>query len=272
MALGALMNSLASVNSSLGGIGSTMGSLKDIAKSIGGALKDALIAAKDKVVEKWNDFKKWISDILAPLQEKIAPIIADIKEKWNGLMTFLNDTGGAALDWLGEKWDNTMKALADVRDTYITPVFDFLMEKGGNAIATIRGLVDDLGSSISGVWKSYVAPAIDFVQRKINWVLGKLRDVKKSITDMINRVPGWLRKRLGGGGQEVVGTATTSTGGIGASSTVVEGNTNTFNMTMDVSGVTDRTDKRALAEEISTLVQQQMARDMGGTAQRGRYS
>ena len=43
-------------------------------------------------------------------------------------------------------------------------------------------------------------------------------------------------------------------------------------MTMDVSGVTDRTDKRALADEISTLVQQQMARDMGGTAQQGRYS
>ena len=58
MALGALMNSLASVNSAMSGIGSSMSSLPDIASSIGGALRDAVVAAKDAIVEKWNDLKK----------------------------------------------------------------------------------------------------------------------------------------------------------------------------------------------------------------------
>ena len=269
MALGALMNSLASVNSAMSGIGSSMSSLTDIASSIGGALKDAVIAAKDKIVEKLGDLKEWIKDLLTPLQEKIAPIIADIKEKWDGLMTFLSDAGGAALDRLGEKWDNTMKALGYVKDTYITPLWDSLKEKGGNAIATIKGLIEDMGTTISGIWTTYVTPVINFVQRKIEWVLQKIRDLKNAAKDAVNSVKGFFGF---GGGKEKVGTVTTSTGGRGASSTVVEGNTNTFNMTMDVSGVTDRTDKRALADEISTLVQQQMARDMGGTVQRGRYS
>ena len=269
MALGALMNSLASVNSSMSGIGSAMGSLKDIAKSIGGALKDAMIAAKDKIVEKWNDFKEWIKDLLTPLQERIAPIIADIREKVSGVISFLKERGGLALDWLGEKWNSIMEGLGHVKDTYITPLWDSLMEKGGNAIATIRGLIEDIGTTLGGIWAEYVTPAINFVQNKIDWLLKKIADVRKAATDAINSVKGFFGF---GGGKEKVGTVTTSTGGRGASSTVVEGNTNTFNMTMDVSGVTDRTDKRALADEISTLVQQQMARDMGGTVQRGRYS
>jgi phage-related protein len=269
MALGALMNSLASVNSSLSGIGGAMSNLKNIAKTIGGALKDAVIAAKDKIVEKLGDLKDWMKDLLTPLQEKIAPIIANIREKVSGVISFLKEKGGLALDWLGKKWNSIMEGLGHVKNTYITPLWDSLMEKGGNAIATIRGLIEDIGTTLSRIWGDYVSPAINFVQRKIEWVLQKIADLKKKATDAIDSVKGWLGF---GGGKEKVGTVTTSTGGIGASSTVVEGNTNTFNMTMDVSGVTDRTDKRALADEISTLVQQQMARDMGGTVQRGRYS
>ena len=44
----------------------------------------------------------------------------------------------------------------------------------------------------------------------------------------------------------------------------------TINVNIDVSGVTDRSDKRALAREISDLIAQEMRRN-GGAPTRGRF-
>jgi len=49
------------------------------------------------------------------------------------------------------------------------------------------------------------------------------------------------------------------------------GQGNTFNITVNASGITDRTDKRSLAREIGNMIQQEMARNIGGTTMRGRY-
>ena len=48
------------------------------------------------------------------------------------------------------------------------------------------------------------------------------------------------------------------------------GVTNNINLSIDVGGVTDRTDKRALAREISDMLSQEMRR-LGGSPTRGRY-
>ena len=45
----------------------------------------------------------------------------------------------------------------------------------------------------------------------------------------------------------------------------------TVNVTVNASGITDRTDKRALAREIGNMIQQEMARNIGGSTMRGRY-
>ena len=44
----------------------------------------------------------------------------------------------------------------------------------------------------------------------------------------------------------------------------------TFNITVNAGGITDRTDKRTLAREIGNMIQQEMARNIGGTTMRGR--
>ena len=46
---------------------------------------------------------------------------------------------------------------------------------------------------------------------------------------------------------------------------------NTLNITVNAGGITDRTDKRTLAREIGNMIQQEMARNIGGTTMRGRY-
>ena len=45
----------------------------------------------------------------------------------------------------------------------------------------------------------------------------------------------------------------------------------TYNITVNAGGITDRTDKRALAREIGNMIQQELARSIGGSTMRGRY-
>ena len=49
------------------------------------------------------------------------------------------------------------------------------------------------------------------------------------------------------------------------------GGGSTFNINVNASGITDRTDKRQLAREIGNMIQQEMSRSIGGTTMRGRY-
>jgi len=44
----------------------------------------------------------------------------------------------------------------------------------------------------------------------------------------------------------------------------------TFNITVNPSGITDRSDKREMAREIGNLIQQEVSRALGGTTMRGR--
>ena len=69
----------------------------------------------------------------------------------------------------------------------------------------------------------------------------------------------------GSGGGGGVGGGGGGRGGGGGSS-------NNFNITVNASGITDRSDKRQLAREIGNMIQQEMSRSIGGTTMRGRYS
>ena len=62
----------------------------------------------------------------------------------------------------------------------------------------------------------------------------------------------------GGGGDTTVGT------------NVQGGVSQTFNITIEVSGMTDATDKRNLARDIGRLIQEETARSMGGARYSGR--
>ena len=48
------------------------------------------------------------------------------------------------------------------------------------------------------------------------------------------------------------------------------GGSNTFNITINPSGITDRTDKRELARSMGNMIQQEISRALGGTTMRGR--
>ena len=45
----------------------------------------------------------------------------------------------------------------------------------------------------------------------------------------------------------------------------------TFNVSVNASGITDRTDKRELARDIGNMIQQEISRTMGTSTMRGRF-
>ena len=45
----------------------------------------------------------------------------------------------------------------------------------------------------------------------------------------------------------------------------------TFNMSFNLSGMTDRTDKRQMAREISNIIQQELRRTVGAGTTRGSF-
>ena len=76
-------------------------------------------------------------------------------------------------------------------------------------------------------------------------------DLTKSLKDMSNTQPM----------QQVVNDTAIPTGGATAS----QQNNVTVNLKIDVSGVTDKTDKRALAKEISAMVSKELKSKIGGS-------
>ena len=48
------------------------------------------------------------------------------------------------------------------------------------------------------------------------------------------------------------------------------GGSQTFNINVNPTGITDRTDKREMARQIGNMIQQEVSRALGGTTMRGR--
>jgi hypothetical protein len=96
--------------------------------------------------------------------------------------------------------------------------------------------------------------------------LGKMFDAiggaLRGVFDFGKSIVGGVKDLIpgGGGGSTTVGTAVS--GGV----------TYNFDMTFNLSGMTDATDKRAMAREIGGLIQQEITRSTGGGRMRGRYS
>ena len=95
--------------------------------------------------------------------------------------------------------------------------------------------------------------------------LGKVVDLAK---DAGGFVLGGMKSAVGGAADLVTGRGGNNSSTTGT--TVEGGVSQTFNIKLDVSGVTDASDKRTLAREIGRLIQEETARSMGGARYSGR--
>lgn len=179
----------------------------------------------------------------------------------------------------------------------------------GNAWDWLKGKGSDFGDFISGIWESIGNLWTTYISEPIggmwDWVMGKAAEfgdfvwgILEPIIDAISTVTDGIGDFIGGVGDTVGGVLGFSQGGIasgpssgypailhgteaivplsGGRSIPVEmkgggGGGGTFNMTFNLSGLTDRTDKRQLAREIGNMIQQEVARSVGGSTMSRRY-
>ena len=219
------------------------------------AIKDWWAGFKESVIEKWTAIKNYINDnFIGPLKGKIDRLKGKITRMWDffkGKLTGL--------------WDS------------LPSVPEFF------SIAYWKGLATDIGTAMGGIGTSLISG----IKSGINGMISLFNDLFTSMNFSVD-VPAilgggsvgmdlssWQIPKLAKGG--IVNSPTLAIIGEAGPEAVVplSGNNagmgGTYNITVNAGGITDRTDKRALAREIGNMIQQEVSRNTGGSTIRGRY-
>ena len=246
MALGILMNRMRLLMGELGGVSKLMSSIGGIASDIGDALGNAFTWAQEKATKAFTKIKEWFNDNLMPIwndfKESMMPV-------WdfmvNSVMFWVNlfrGEWGKAKDNLIDNFQSMVGLLSSIWNATIVPLWDGLRSAGGAAMEWLGGLWEDIMDGLHWAWDNTIG-------RAIRAISGAIDSIKNS----------WLGEKLGFGGRGGGGGTTVGT-------QVSGGISQTFNIKIDASGITDRSDKRALARDISRLVEEEMSRSMRGSS------
>jgi len=205
--------------------------------------------------------------IVATLIKYLPDIYAHLK-KW----------GGKAGDYLGKKLAVLAAFVRDDLPGILTDAYHYLVD-------WVSGI--DWADVFWGIIGGFSDAIIWLLKGAVNIFIGILNFIGERLP--VLTVPDW--SPIGGGSTWDMGfhIEPLAKGGIVTAPTLaligeagpeavvpldgkhgVGGMTNNINVSIDVSGVTDRSDKRALAREISDLINQELRR-MGGEPTRGRF-
>ena len=253
-------------------------------------LGGALGTAKDK----FGDMLSWIAEKIDSWV--VQPIAGFFSMVGNGL-SIMKEKFGDALGWVKDKIFNALEkpiraivdTVTEVKDA-ITGVFD------GFKISDVFTLKwwKKLFGGILDIGKSVIGGLIDIIKTPFNFLIAVINKILSKIKFKI-KIPSWIPK-IGGkkfgidlssmqipmlakGG--IVNKPTLAMIGEDGPEAVIPlnkknnpsgvGMGGTYNITVNAGGITDRTDKRALAREIGNMIQQELARSMGGSTHRGRF-
>lgn len=250
---------------------------------LGGALgtaKDAVGNALSWIAEKIDS---WVVQPIAGFFSMVGDGLSIMKEKFGDALGWVKDKIGSAL---GKPISAIVDTVTEVKDA-ITGVFDGFKISD---VFTIKwwkklfGGILDIGKSIIGGLVDIIKMPFNFLIKVINKILSKIKfevDVPKILgggtigIDLSDKQIPMLAKggivnkptlaMIGEDGPEAVVPLNKKNNPSGV------GMGGTYNITVNAGGITDRTDKRALAREIGNMIQQELARSMGGSTHRGRF-
>jgi len=262
------------------------------------------------IQEKWQGIKDFINDnVVEPIKEKwdtlkewFTGFKATVIEKWVGIKTFINDKFITPVktklqiikDFFGGLKDEAILKVQGIYNffsTKISEIWDSLPSIP--ELFTLdfwKNLAVNIGTALAGVGESLIGG----IKSALNVLIGVINTMLQSIDfsiDIPDWVPGIGGKSVGidlsdfsipalakGG---IVNKPTLAMIGEDGPEAVVPlsqrnnpggaGMGGTYNITVNAGGITDRTDKRALAREIGNMIQQELARSIGGSTMRGRY-
>tara|TARA_R110002020_G_scaffold40121_2_gene118794 strand:- start:1023 stop:2063 length:1041 start_codon:yes stop_codon:yes gene_type:complete len=261
------------------------------------------------VKEKWQGIKDFISDnVVDPIKEKwgtlkewFTGLKETVIEKWRGIQIYI--LKNVIIPTL-QKWQTVKDFFGGLKDEAILKVqgiYDFFSTKISNIWDSLpsipelftldfwKNLAVDIGSALGGIGDFL----IEGMKAGINGIISLINSMFASINfSKTIDLPGldpmtvgfdltsWSIPALAKGG--IVNKPTLAMiGEDGPEAVVPLSQRNnpggagmgggTYNITVNAGGITDRTDKRALAREIGNMIQQELARSIGGSTMRGRY-
>jgi phage-related protein len=290
MAFAPILASLAAINSSTtliqGGITAVQGGISMIG-TLFSAVFNKLGQLAVKIFTKIKDF---IKDKVIPALE---PFIGIAKKVFNGVLNIAKKVIGFIVDGfkkipeafgtIKEKLTNAIVGIPDLFGTLKDKAIDKLValkdfifgipskisEAIGKAFSKIGKLVSGLKSKLAGVGK-FIGDQFAKVGDIMLWPFKQVWNIIKKIKDAIAGAVGGLidkAKGLFGGNKKKKESGGTQIG------TAVSGGVNQyFTMNINISGVTDRSDKRQLARELGELMQEETARALGGTTTKSRFA
>ena len=276
----------------------TLSSMSTMVNSIGPAFQGIGQIAK----KMWNDLKAWVDEkFIQPVKDKLN----DIKEWWNGFSDSVMEVWDNLSNYIGERVSAFWDWLPDLPDIFTLRFWTGLFTSIGSTVTGWMGsiwdvlpdipdffsldfwvgLVFDIGSAFGNIGNFM----IDGLKGGLNMLIGLINDLLGSVNfsqTLTNPFTGteysfgmdlsdWKIPMLAKGG--IVNSPTLAMIGEAGPEAVVplSGNNagigGTYNITVNAGGITDRTDKRALAREIGNMIQQELSRNTGGNTMRGRY-
>jgi hypothetical protein len=183
-----------------------------------------------------------------------------------------------------------MSTLVSAYNSYLKPLFTTWQMVMGILLTPLEMAWNAISDGISWAWENVISPVFDALTAAVEWVADLLEPVLDAIDSIgdfigggIDAVGGMLGFAEGGiatgpssgypvtlhGTEAVVplpngrSIPVEMTGGGGGG-----GGGNTFNISINASGMTDRTDKREFARQISNAIQQEISRASGGSTMR----
>ena len=258
----------------------------------------------DFMSESISSLSGWFDETFNKIHEAYKTFMLD---PWGNLIDFILNIPTmmlsgftVAFEGIGKMWDGALILMGALWDIYLTtPIGKFwswLGGKGSEALNFLGGIWEGIGNA----WDTYVT---DPIGDAFDWLIGAASGFASSVMDIIQPIidaVSGITDTIGGGISGAVGAVGGflgfSQGGIASGpssgypamlhgteaivplpngrSIPVEmsgGGGHSFNMTFNLSGLTDRSDKRQFARDIGNMVQQEVARSLGTTTMRGRY-
>lgn len=293
MAIGALLNQLGSMTSALSGIGSMMSGLGNAASSIGAALSKAFKKAWDAASDAFKKIRDFAEDHLWPLFEPLFNVAKTIffglldiaKTTFNTMRTIFNevllpifgvlkDSAEILFNFFTGDWSKAMENARDLVLGKLLPTFQSLMTLPGRLLArglstartlvasliafgsnAITGLVSDITSQFSdvaNVISGVFTRIFNGIMRVYNATIGRAVAAIKGVFGSVRSTVGDLGSEASDAADAVTNVGTAVAGSI----------SQVFNMKIDVSGLTDRSDKREMAREISKMIEEELGRTL----------
>jgi len=261
--LNAVQSATSLISSGISGVQSGISKIGTIVRNVFQGINEAALKLFSKIRKFYDEH---IGPIFDPLLIMAQNIFLQILEFIIKQVSKISDVIKGIPDMFGKMKDSAVERLLGLRD-FIVGIPDTVRTAMGKAIKGIRSKIasirenignmkDSIGESFSGI--------IDDLKKPFEWLWGKMKDIK----DLVFSVTDSIGSKIGGlfGGNNKGSTTTNSVG-----TSVSGGVAQNFTLNINLSGMTDRSDKRVMAREMADLMQEEVARAMGGTTTSSRY-